>query len=373
MARKAATTSKTRIRKQAKPKFDLKQPANVIDLFCGVGGLSHGFVLEGMNVTAGIDLDESCKFAYEANNGATFLCKDVSKLKASDLKPYFGKGPRILVGCAPCQPFSSYAHRYQNPDWKLLRHFARLIIDVEPDIVSMENVPRLLDFNDGKLIAEFVKTLEVAGYHVTTTVAYAPDYGVPQQRSRLVLLASRYAKFELEKPTHSQENYVTVEKAIKKLPALKAGEVDPKDPLHRSSRLSPINLQRIRAAKPGGSWKDWHKDLIADCHKEASGSTYVSVYGRMTWDSPSPTMTTQFYGFGNGRFGHPSQDRAISLREGAILQSFPRDYRFIEEEENVSFKRMGRLIGNAVPVLLGQAIARSIQVHLQEVTEHARH
>jgi len=356
-----------------KPRFDPKQPAKVVDLFCGVGGLSHGFVLEDMDVTAGIDLDESCKFSYEANNDATFLCKDVSKLRASDIEPYFGAGPRVLVGCAPCQPFSSYAQRYQNPDWKLLRDFARLIIEVEPDVVSMENVPRLLDFNGGKLIGEFVKTLEGAGYHVTTTVAYAPDYGVPQQRSRLVLLASKYGKLDLEKPTHTKENYVTVNKAIGKLPALEAGGVDAKDPLHRCSRLSPINLRRIKAATPGGSWKSWRKDLIADCHKETSGSTYVSVYGRMTWDAPSPTMTTQFYGFGNGRFGHPSQDRAISLREGAILQSFPSDYRFVGDDEDVSFKRMGRLIGNAVPVLLGRAIARSIRSHLQEVMEHARH
>jgi DNA (cytosine-5)-methyltransferase 1 len=373
MVGRTATARKVGARKRAKLPFDPEQPTQVVDLFCGVGGLSHGFFLEGIDVTAGIDLDPSCKFSYEANNDAAFLCKDVSQLKASDLAPYFGKGPRVLVGCAPCQPFSSYAQRYQNPDWKLLRDFARLIVDVKPDVLSMENVPRLLDFNDGALMDEFVDTLESAGYHVSTTVAYAPDYGVPQQRSRLVLLASRYSKFELEGPTHSKEDYVTVDKAIRSLPPIQAGGVDAEDPLHRSSRLSPINLRRIRAATPGGSWKNWKKDLIADCHKEASGSTYVSVYGRMTWDAPSPTMTTQFYGFGNGRFGHPSQDRAISLREGAILQSFPADYRFVDDDEEVSFKRMGRLIGNAVPVLLGRAIARSIQAHLREVTEHARH
>lgn len=372
MVGKIATARKVVANKRARLLFDPEQPAHVVDLFCGVGGLSHGFVLEGMNVKAGIDLDPSCKFSYEANNHAEFLCKDVSQLKASDLAPYFGKGPRVLVGCAPCQPFSSYAQRYQNPGWKLLRDFARLIVDVSPDVLSMENVPRLLDFNEGTLIDEFINTLENAGYHVSKSVAYAPDYGVPQQRSRLVLLASRYSRFELEPPTHRKEEYVTVEKAIRQLPPIGAGGVDAMDPLHRSSRLSPVNLRRIRAATPGGSWKTWQKDLIADCHKEESGSTYISVYGRMTWDAPSPTITTQFFGFGNGRFGHPSQDRAISLREGAILQSFPPDYRFVGDAEVVSFKRMGKLIGNAVPVLLGRAIARSIRAHLQEVTEHAR-
>ncbi len=347
-----------------KRKSPVRRAASVVDLFCGVGGLSHGFFLEGMPVAAGIDLDPNCKYAYESNNGSRFICGDVSQLTGKELVDYFGEGARVLVGCAPCQPFSTYAQRHDNPDWKLLNDFSRLIVESSPDIVSMENVPRLLDFQRGKIFRNFVSKLEAANYNVSSTVAYAPDYGIPQQRSRLVLLASRHGPIELEKPTHSEAEYKTVRNAIGALRSLDAGEVDDIDPLHRCSKLSPLNLKRIQAAKPGGTWRDWDEDLVAPCHKLKSGKTYVSVYGRMNWDEPAPTMTTQFYGFGNGRFGHPAQDRAISLREGAILQSFPDDYRFIAEGGPVEFKKLGRLIGNAVPVLLGRAIARTIKQHL---------
>lgn len=362
-----STGSPKTIAKAEKSAATGSQNATVVDLFCGVGGLSHGFHLEGMKVVAGIDLDPACEYAYEENNGAKFICQDVSTVTAADLAVLWGEGPRILVGCAPCQPFSSYAQRWDNPDWKLLENFAQLIVDSKPDVVSMENVPRLLDFQDGVVFERFVSKIRRAGYKVTATVAYAPDYGVPQHRHRLVLLASRHGPITLEPPTHSKKKYVTVRKAIGKLRELEAGGVDEIDPLHRTSRLSPLNLKRIRAAKPGGSWKDWDEELIAPCHQTETGKTYVSVYGRMNWDEPSPTMTTQFYGFGNGRFGHPEQDRAISLREGAILQSFPTTYRFVRKGEAVQFKKLGRLIGNAVPVLLGRAIAKSIKSHLDTV------
>jgi DNA (cytosine-5)-methyltransferase 1 len=145
---------------------------------------------------------------------------------------------------------------------------------------------------------------------------------------------------------------------------LHAGESSSRDKLHTASMLSSKNLQRIKVSKPGGTWRDWPEHLVANCHRAESGRTYPGVYGRMEWDKPAPTMTTQCYGFGNGRFGHPEQDRAISLREAAIIQSFPRDYVFIPKDGEVSFKVLGRLIGNAVPVDLGRAIARSISEHL---------
>ena len=137
------------------------------------------------------------------------------------------------------------------------------------------------------------------------------------------------------------------------------------------SRLSPTNLKRIRQSTPGGTWRDWDEELQLECHKKESGKTYPSVYGRMSWDEPSPTITTQFYGYGNGRFGHPEQDRALSLREGAILQSFPPDYVFIDNEHPSNRREIGIHIGNAVPVELGRAIGLSIQQHLQEVEENA--
>ncbi len=340
---------------------------SVIDLFCGAGGLSHGFLLEGFEIAAGIDIDESCRYPYEHNNKASFTREDISSLNGETLKELFTPDlPSVLIGCAPCQPFSIYNQKNSDPQWELLGEFARIIVETKPLVVSMENVPRLIRFREGEVFESFVESLERAGYHVDWRIAFTPEYGVPQQRSRLVLLASSLGEIELESPTHNSSRHETVAHAIKNLPKLDAGGVDPEDQLHRSSRLSPLNLKRIRAAKAGGSWRDWDDELVADCHKATTGRGYASVYGRMEWDALSPTITTQFFGFGNGRFGHPEQDRAISLREGAILQSFPSDYAFVEPGEAVQFKKLGRMIGNAVPVLLARAIARSIKQHLKE-------
>ena len=340
---------------------------SVVDLFCGVGGLSHGFRQEGFEIAAGVDDDENCRYAFEYNNEAPFIRHDVSSLDSEEVEKLFTPGvPSVLVGCAPCQPFSVYNQKNADPQWQLLGEFARIISQVRPTVVSMENVPRLMRFRKGKVFDAFVETLEREGYHVRHEIAFAPDYGVPQQRSRLVLLASLRKGLELGPPTHSSARHETVANAIGDLPRLVAGECDTQDPLHRCSRLSPLNLNRIRASTAGGSWRDWDDGLVSDCHKKETGRGYGSVYGRMSWDGPAPTITTQFYGFGNGRFGHPEQDRALSLREGAILQSFPSNYDFVKPGASVQFKTLGRMIGNAVPVLLARAIARSIRSHLGE-------
>ena len=338
---------------------------SVVDLFCGAGGLSHGFRQEGFEVAAGIDDDESCRYAFEHNNEAPFGRRDVASLDGEEVGKLFTPGmPSILVGCAPCQPFSVYNQKNSDPQWQLLWAFARIISQVRPSVVSMENVPRLMRFRKGEVFDGFVETLEREGYHVKHEIAFAPDYGVPQQRSRLVLLASLRKGLALERPTHSSSGYETVGNAIGGLPRLAAGGCDARDPLHRCSRLSPLNLDRIRASTAGGSWRDWDDGLVSGCHRKETGRGYGSVYGRMRWDDPAPTITTQFYGFGNGRFGHPEQDRALSLREGAILQSFPSNYDFVKPGAPIQFKTLGRMIGNAVPVLLARAIARSIRSHL---------
>ena len=272
----------------------------------------------------------------------------------------------VLVGCAPCQPFSVYNQKNRDPRWQLLEEFARIIAEVRPSVVSMENVPRLIHFRGGKLFAEFLAALKRLGYHTDWRIAFAPDYGVPQRRARLVLLASRLGEIAVEQPRLAPSKYRTVADTIGDLPRLAAGDVDERDPLHRSSRLSRLNFDRIRATTAGGSWQDWDEELIATCHRAPTGRGYRSVYGRMEWDAPSPTITTQFFGFGNGRFGHPEQDRGLSLREGAMLQSFPREYSFVESEDEIEFKKLGRMIGNAVPVLLARAIARSVQCHAEE-------
>lgn len=338
--------------------------ASVVDVFCGAGGLSYGFQDEGFEVVAGVDVDEACRHPYEANVGAPFLRRDVASLSADEVADLFVPGsPRVLVGCAPCQPFSTYNQKNADPNWQLLGRFADLIVATKPDVVSMENVPRLLNFREGSVFRAFVDKLRAADYEPAFDVLYGPDFGLAQTRSRLVLLAARNTAPELPMPTH-MGNHRSVNDEIGRLPALGAGEVDPSDRLHRASRLSEVNRRRIRASRPGGTWRDWPEELITTCHKDERGRGYSSVYGRMQASKPSPTITTQFYGFGNGRFGHPVQDRALSLREGAMLQGFPRDYSFVPEDEDVSFTRVGKMIGNAVPVPLARAIARAVKAHL---------
>ena len=339
-----------------------------IDLFCGAGGLTHGLISEGVPVVAGIDVDTTCRHPFEKNNGAQFIEEDVSKLMPAILKELFGNADvRILAGCAPCQPFSTYAQRYDtvgSPQWALLYEFARLVKAVQPDLVIMENVPMVAKH---AVYGDFVAALEKYGYRVWHGVIDCSDYGLPQRRRRMVLLASRFGPIELIERTHERPR--TVREAIGNLPQIPAGSALPSDPLHTASRLSARNLARIRASRPGGSWKDWPEHLLVDCHRRDSGRTYPGVYGRMVWDAPAPTLTTQFYGFGNGRFGHPEQDRALSLREGAILQGFPEDYSFVPDGAPIHFTSLGRMIGNAVPVTLGKIIGRSILRHLAVVTE----
>ena len=341
--------------------------ASVIDLFCGAGALSHGFLHEDFLVMCGYDLDEACRYPFEANNNAPFVRRDVAMIDADELSREFSDHlPRVLIGCAPCQPFSRYSQGHEDPKWKLLKDFSRLVVAVAPDVLSMENVPQLVRFKGGSVFEAFVTALEDGGYRVRWTIAHCPDFGVPQSRSRLVLIASRHGEPPLPDPTQSEEGHVTVRDAIGEMPLLKAGGVDPGDPLHRASTMSDLNLQRIRVSVPGGTWRDWDDALVTDCHKKEAGRGYASVYGRMRWDQPSPTITTQFYGFGNGRFGHPEQDRALSLREGAVLQTFPHDYVFFQPGGPFQFKSIGRMIGNAVPVRLARAIGRAIKTHLQE-------
>ena len=341
----------------------------VVDLFCGIGGLTKGLEQAGLNVVAGIDIDSSCAFAYEANNKAKFINKDISILDSNEIDDLYPKNSlRILVGCAPCQPFSTYSQRYRkdgriDDKWKLLYSFAEIIKNVKPDIISMENVPQLSKEN---VFNDFINYLREYGYKVSWSLVYCPDYGVPQSRKRLVLLASKLGSIDIIPPMYTSENYVTVRDAIGDLPPIKAGECCPADPLHTSCRLSDINLKRIKMSTPGGTWRQWDESLQLKCHKKKTGSTFPAVYGRMCWDKPSPTITTQFFGYGNGRFGHPEQDRALSLREGAILQSFPPDYIFIDDHHPSNKHELGVHIGNAVPVVLGKVIGQSIINHLKE-------
>lgn len=339
-----------------------------VDLFCGVGGLSYGLRRAGLQVVAGLDADKTCKYAFETNTGAMFLGDRLEDVPATDIRALFPEGARrILVGCAPCAPFSAYAAGSENRSdkWSLVDLFLERILDVEPAIVSMENVTRLRSFETGSVFRRFVTGLRNAEYEVVVDTLDAADYGVPQRRRRLVLLASRLGPVKLPAPTHPTPR--TVRAAIGHLPQLQAGETDPADRMHRCPNLSPLNLRRIRAAKPGRPWTEWDDpELIARCHQRETGKSYRNVYGRMEWNRPSPTLTTGCFSFGRGRFGHPEQDRAISLREAALLQSFPAQYEFVAPDATVSFSRLGRYIGNAVPVALAESIGHAIRTHITE-------
>ena len=340
---------------------------SVVDMFCGIGGLSHGFRRIGFRVSAGIDVDRTCQHAFEANNGARFVAKSIEAVSATAVAGLFPEGARrILIGCAPCAPFSSYtpeAKKRRTDKWGLVDVFADRILAVQPEIVSMENVPRLASFDHGRVIKRFVGRLE-EHYEVSTTVVDCARFGVPQRRSRFVLLASKLGRLELE-PVAVEEELPTVRAAIGAMPAIGHGEVDPEDRLHTAPRLSPRNIERIRASVPGGSWEDWPDGLVAECHKRTTGKWYRNVYGRMEWDKPAHTITGGCFSYGRGRFGHPTQDRAISLREAAMLQTFPKDYDFVRQDGPVYFATLGRQIGNAVPVALGEAIARSIAKQIE--------
>lgn len=341
-----------------------------VDLFCGAGGLTHGLVSAGIKVRAGVDLDGDCRYPYEANHdGIKFHQADVAELDSATVAEWFGDAKvRVLAGCAPCQPFSTYALRYQKDEkaeddqrWSLLNHFGRLARELTPDVVTMENVPTVAKHS---VFKRFRNTLEGLGYAVWADVVDCARYGLPQRRNRTVLLASLHGEIKLREAFSSEVR--TVGDVIKSLPPIRHGGTDKSDRLHTASSLSDLNYQRIQHSKPGGTWRDWPEHLIAKCHSKGTGKTYPAVYGRMRYDEPAPTLTTQFFGFGNGRFGHPTQARAISLREGALLQGFPGNYSFVPEDQPIRFKSLGRLIGNAVPVDLGRVIGQSILDHVKQ-------
>ena len=346
-----------------------KQQPNVraVDLFCGIGGLTYGLAEAGVKVEAGIDNDPSCQAIYTQNNqGAEFLHADIRNLAPEQIAEHYqGADLRVLAGCAPCQPFSSHTRKHKNSsandDCSLLSEFSRIMQAIQPEIITIENVPGLAKH---PVFGDFQNTLDAMGYHHTTKTVQCQQYGIPQTRKRLVLLASTLGPIDLIDPTHpNKDEWPTVKKVIGKMKPLKHGETSPTDPSHVSLKLSDLNLQRIRQSTPGGSWRDWDAELIAPCHKAAH---YPAPYGRMRWDTTAPTITTQFCYYSTGRFGHPRDDRAISIREGGLLQTFPIDYEFQNEQKPLLPKIMAQHIGNAVPVKLGKAIGDSIRRHIDE-------
>jgi DNA (cytosine-5)-methyltransferase 1 len=342
-----------------RPKID------AVDLFCGAGGLSYGLAREGITVRAGFDLDPACEWPFKRNVKADFFCDDVARLSGETLKKSYRRSAvTLLAGCAPCQRFSNYTQKKSRSNrqrWRLLDSFTRIALELKPDIITMENVPGLIRH---RRFNTFLAALKDAGYSTWREIVECADYGAPQRRQRVVVLASRLGPIRLLTAAEFGAKKQTVRHAIAKLPPIRAGESHKTDALHRASALSKKNKRRICASRPGGTWRDWPDELVLPCHRKKSGSGYPSIYGRMDWDEPSPTITTLAYNYGSGRFGHPSQNRAMTLREASLLQTFPRNYSFLRDHDQVNVRVLGRLIGNAVPVVLAKAIGRSIVTHI---------
>ena len=330
-------------------------PIRVVDVFCGIGGLTYGLRTAGLDVAAGIDIDPSCRYAYETNNtGTVFLESDIREIGFSDLEAYYEEsGTTALVGCAPCQPFSAHTRRTTPvQDCELVVEFARLVREGTPDLVSMENVPGLVKHG---AFCDLLQLLEDMKYEVDYDVLDFHRYSVPQRRRRLVLVASRRATPLLPPPSGDTRN---VADFIRDLQPIDAGQTFSEDPAHSTLPLSPTNLSRMRQSRPGGTWKDWDEALVNPCHKRAH---YPAPYGRMSWEEPAPTITTQFCYYSTGRFGHPTQDRAVSIREAALLQTFPSDYELVDPDAALPLHKLARHVGNAVPVKIGELIGTSLK------------
>lgn len=317
-----------------------------------------------MQIILGLDIDPDAAASFRRNfPEAQFIQKNIAKLRPSSIRPLVmvhRDAPILFCGCAPCQPFSKQNGRRNVNDTRipLLTHFGRFVRYFRPEFVLVENVPglQILSWEPGPL-PKFVRLLDRLGYNVTAATIDCCDYGVPQKRSRFVLLASTIGKVRLPQRTHGPNTdhpeYSTVMEWIGDLPPISAGEECLSVANHRAANLSALNLERIKATPPGGSRRDWPKKLVLSCHS-GGHQGHTDVYGRLRADQPASALTTRCISLSNGRFGHPEQHRALSVREAASLQTF--DRRFVFEG---SLNSMARQIGNAVPVLLAKSLGNS--------------
>lgn len=341
-------------------------PLRAIDFFCGAGGMSYGLQKAGLQILAGIDVDEKCQLTYEANvKNARFLLEDVSILEASTLKTHLGiqsyDDNLLLVGCSPCQYWSKVNtdKTKSRQSAFLLEEFSRFVTELRPGWVVIENVPGIVN-KKGTVLPSFLQLLQNLGYQSTHGMLDLSLYGVPQTRHRFLLVATRLA-LEPTLPTSKKSSIRSVRDCIghhNGFDSVPAGHQDSSYFMHTVSALSEINLLRIqRTPKDGGDRRAWSCDphLRVAAYEGYATNQFADVYSRMAWDRPAPTITTRFNSFSNGRFGHPEEDRAISLREGATLQTFPKKFRFFGPAQCVA-----KQIGNAVPPAFAKLLGRHI-------------
>jgi DNA (cytosine-5)-methyltransferase 1 len=347
-----------------------RQGLKAVDFFCCAGGVTCGFRQAGIEVLGGIDIEEDYKKTYEKNNnGAKFIQADIAKLSPRSLHKKLGIKKNmdnlIFVGCSPCQYYTTIqTDKTKSQKSKLLlEDFKRFVEYYNPGYIFIENVQGL-DTKEGSPLSNFKNFLSLKGYVFDEGVVNAVDYNVPQNRKRYLLLASRlHCNIAVPK---GNSKIKTVRSAIDAMDAIPAGYRDTSSLKHWTAKLETINLKRIEStSKNGGTrleWKDNPK-LQVPCYTDKD-NIFPDVYGRMHWDLPAPTITTKFHSISNGRFGHPEQNRALSLREGAILQSFPMGYNFYSE----SIAVIARMIGNAVPPQLAKSVGTKFIISHQTLS-----
>ena len=349
----------------------MKTKLKAIDFFSSGGGMSYGLQQAGIDVIAGIDFDPTCQATYEANiKGAKYILADVEKLKEEDLEKELSikrnDDDMIFVGCSPCQYWTIIQTNKEKSakSKNLLHEFHRFVKYYNPGYVIVENVPGILNKHKESGLDKFVKELEDQGYIVHYEIVKMQEYGVPQTRKRFSLIANRVTKKELF-PTPKKNPKNKVKDFIGKhngFPSVPAGHKDETDFLHTVAGLSNKNLERLKLTpKNGGSRISWaNTDLQINAYKtnscDCESVGFNDTYGRMSWDKPAPTITTKFFSISNGRFTHPKEDRAISLREGATLQTFPKNFKFIGN----SIAGIAKMIGNAVPPLFAKQLGTVI-------------
>ena len=332
-----------------------------IDLFSGGGGLSEGMRQAGFSVNAAVEIDSIAAETFRVNHkDATVIERDIRHVASSELLKQSGipKGKLdLLAGCPPCQGFSSLTAKYKRDDSRnsLIKEVSRLVRDLAPRAVMIENVPGIMS-KGFPYLSDFIRELEGLGYIANYDVLQVADYGVPQERRRFVLLAGLGFEIEIPKPTHSRTGdnglpkWKTVKEAFKGLGkpiSLKetSSYGGPRGlNWHVTRNLSGINIERLKYLKPGGPRYDIPDHLRPNCHK-GKNEGFGNVYGRMSWDTPSPTITGGCTVLSKGRFGHPTELRTISVREAARLQTFPDDFEFATEFVDHACQ----IIGNALP------------------------
>jgi DNA (cytosine-5)-methyltransferase 1 len=338
-----------------------------LDIFCGAGGVTYGLRKAGIRVAVGVDKNEDCRLSFTQNNPAVkFLSEDVRKLTAQALLSHVRSTKEhdllLLAACAPCQPFSSHnKNRDEAFDRVVLRHVERLVKEMRPNFLFIENVPGLQKVSGYSAFRRLRRTLGSLRYKTRCGVVDAGWYGVPQHRRRLVLTASLHGEAPWPSQSHGDAPglvpFATVREAISKYPPIIAGEEHPTVPNHIAAQLADHNLDRLEATPAdGGSRIAWPSKFVLKCHKKHDG--HPDVYGRLRWDAPAPTLTTKCTSLSNGRYGHPEQHRAISAREAAALQSFDDAYMFYG-----GILQITRQIGNAVPPALAEKFGTEFVAH----------